>query len=94
MAQATESPTTTRVTFSSASAVRRHPSTDVEIPQPPRSAFQRLVGENWETITFDDREEDDPYYRAPLLYQSRYVAEHVAKAYSDETVRVHEIGGV
>ncbi len=94
MAQATESPTTTRVTFSSASAVRRHPSTDVEIPQPPRFAVQRLVGENWETITFDDREEDDPYYRAPLLYQSRYVAEHVAKAYSDETVRVHEIGGV
>jgi len=100
MAQATESPTTTRVTFSSASAVRRHPSTDVEIPQPPRFAVQRLVPGTspgiyeWKTITFDDRAEDDPYYRTPLLYQSRYVAEHVAKAYSDETVRVHEIGGV
>jgi hypothetical protein len=64
-----------------------------EIPQPPRFAVQRLVGDRWETITFDDRDEDDPYHRQPLLYQSRYVAEHVAKAYADETVRVHEIGG-
>jgi hypothetical protein len=64
-----------------------------EIPQPPRFAVQRLVDDRWETITFDDRDEDDPYYGTPLLYQSRYVAEHVAKAYANETVRVHEIGG-
>ena len=64
-----------------------------EIPESPRFAVQRLVGDRWETLTFDDRDEDDPYYGTPLLYQSRYVAEHVAKAYSGETVRVHEIGG-
>jgi hypothetical protein len=69
----------------------RPPAT--EIPQPPRFAVQRLIGDGWETITFDDREEDHPYCGTPLLYQSRYVAEHVAKAYSDETVRVQEIGG-
>ena len=66
---------------------------ELEIPQPPRFAVQRLVDDRWETITFDDRDEDDPYYGTPLLYQSRYVAEHVAKAYANETVRVHEIGG-
>jgi len=66
-----------------------------EIPQPPRFAVQRLVGDRWETITFDDRDEDDPCYGTPLLYQSRYVAAHVAQAYvrEGETVRVHEIGG-
>ena len=66
-----------------------------EIPQPPRFAVQRLVGDCWETITFDGRDEDDPYYRAPLIYQSHYVAEHVAQAYvrEGETVRVREIGG-
>jgi hypothetical protein len=62
-----------------------------EIPQPPRFAVQRLVGDHWETITFDDGDDDDPYHGQPLLYQSRYVAEHIAKAYSNETVRVHEI---
>jgi len=62
-----------------------------EIPQPPRFAVQRLVGDRWETITFDDGGEDDPYHGEPLLYQSRYVAEHIAKAYANETVRVHEI---
>ena len=55
-----------------------------EIPQPPRFAVQRLVGDRWETITFDDREEDDPSYGTPLLYQSCYVAEHIAKAYANE----------
>jgi hypothetical protein len=67
-----------------------------EMPQPPRFAVQRLVGDRWETITFDDRDEDDPCYGTPLLYQSRYVAAHVAQAYvrEGETVRVHEIGGV
>ena len=66
-----------------------------EIPQPPRFAVQRLVGDRWETITFDDRDGDDPCYGTPLLYQSRYVAAHVAQAYvrEGETVRVHEIGG-
>jgi len=66
-----------------------------EMPQPPRFAVQRLVGDRWETITFDDRDEDDPCYGTPLLYQSRYVAAHVAQAYvrEGETVRVHEIGG-
>jgi len=63
-----------------------------EIPQPPRFAVQRLVGDQWETITFDDRGPDDPYCGTPLLYQSRYVAEHIAKAYPNEIVRVHEIG--
>ncbi len=70
--------------------MKRTPET--EIPQSPRFAVQRLVGDRWETLTFDDREEDDPSYGTPLLYQSRYVAEHVAKAYANETVRVHEIG--
>jgi hypothetical protein len=66
-----------------------------EIPQSPRFAVQRLVGDRWETLTFDDRDEDDPYYGTPLLYQSRYVAEHVMQACvrEGETVRVHEIGG-
>ncbi len=90
---ANTTPTIARIAFSSAGAVRRRPSTAVEIPQPPRFAVQRLVGDRWETITFDDREEDDLYYGTPLLYQSRYVAEHVAKAYPEETVRVQEIGG-
>ena len=68
---------------------------ETEIPQSPRFAVQRLVGDRWETLTFDDRDEDDPYYGTPLLYQSRYVAAHVAQAYvrEGETVRVHEIGG-
>ena len=99
MAEITTTPN--RVLFSSAGDVRRRPfpQAAVEIPQPPRFAVQRLVPGTspgiyeWKTITFDDRAEDDPYYRTPLLYQSRYVAEHVAKAYADETVRVHEIGG-
>jgi hypothetical protein len=68
-------------------------SPETEIPQPPRFAVQRLVGDRWETITFDDLPEDHPYCGTPLLYQSRYVAEHVAKAYPNETVRVHEMGG-
>jgi hypothetical protein len=70
--------------------MKRTPAT--EIPQPPRFAVQRLVDDEWRTITFDDGDEDDPYRGQPLLYQSRYVAEHIAKAYSGE-VRVHEIGG-
>jgi hypothetical protein len=71
--------------------MKRTPET--EIPQPPRFAVQRLVGDQWETITFNDGGPDDPYRGQPLLYQSQYVAECIAKAYSDETVRVHEIGG-
>jgi hypothetical protein len=66
---------------------------EAEIPQQPRFAVQRMVDGEWRTITFDDLPEDHPYCRASLLYQSRYVAEHVAKTYTDETVRVHEIGG-
>jgi hypothetical protein len=69
-----------------------HP--EAEIPQPPRFAVQRLVDDEWRTITFNDGAFDDPYDGRPLLYQSRYVAECIAKSYSDDvTVRVHEIGG-
>ncbi len=64
-----------------------------EIPRPPRFAIQRLVNGEWETCTFDDNGPDDPYYGMPVIYRSRYLAEHVAKAYVGETVRVHEIGG-
>jgi hypothetical protein len=64
---------------------------EAEIPQPPRFAVQRLVDDEWRTITFNDGAFDDPYEGRPLLYHSRYVAEHIAKAYRDETVRVHEI---
>ena len=53
---------------------------ETEIPQSPRFAVQRLVGDRWETITFDDGDDDDPYHGQPLLYQSRYVAEHIADA--------------
>jgi len=81
--------TPSRLEFQSAGAVRRRPS-PVEIPQPPRFAVQRLVGEAWETITFDDCGPDHPYDGRPLLYQSRYLAEHVAKLFGLETVRVIE----
>jgi hypothetical protein len=57
---------------------------ETEIPQPPRLAVQRLVDDEWRTITFSDGAFDDPYDGRPLLYHSRY---------ADETVRVHEIGG-
>jgi hypothetical protein len=66
---------------------------ETEIPQPPRFAVQRLVDDEWRTITFNDGAFDDPYDGRPLLYHSRYIAEHIAKSYRDETVRVHEIGG-
>ena len=59
----------------------------------PRFAIQRLVDDEWRTITFNDGAFDDPYDGRPLLYYSRYVAENIAKTYTDETVRVHEIGG-
>jgi hypothetical protein len=63
------------------------------IAQPPRFAVQRLIDGEWETLTHADNGPDDPYYRTPLHYHSRYVAECIAKSYRDETVRVHEIGG-
>jgi hypothetical protein len=64
-----------------------------EIPQPPRFAVQRLVGDQWRTMRFDDLDPEHPHYDQELIYQSRYVAEHIAKAYPNEIVRVHEIGG-
>ena len=64
-----------------------------EIPQPPRFAVQRLVGDQWRTLRFDDLDREHPHYDQELIYQSRYVAEHIAKAYPNEIVRVHEIGG-
>src|SRR5258708_38758749 len=81
--------TTSRVHFQSAGAARRR-AFPVEIPQEPRFAVQRLVDDEWRTITFSDGAYDDPYDGRPLLYASRYVAEHIAKAYSGE-VRVHEV---
>jgi len=92
MTQADNTTTPNRISFSSAGAVRRRPF-PVEIPQEPRFAVQRLVEDEWRTITFNDGAFDDPYDGRPLLYASRYVAEHISRAYSreGETVRVHEI---
>jgi hypothetical protein len=81
-----------RVHFQSAGAVRRR-SFAQEVPQEPRFAVQRLVDDEWRTITFNDGADDDPYGGRELLYASRYVAEHVARAYvrEGETIRVHEV---
>jgi hypothetical protein len=69
-----------------------------ESPISPRFAVQRLTEEGWITLTFGtcgDREpEDSPYHGRPLIYHSRYVAEHIAKAYPDLTVRVRELAQV
>jgi len=68
----------------------------VEIPQSPRFAIQRLTEDGWETLTFgtcgDVEPEDSPYYGEPLIYHTRYTAEHIAKAYPGMTIRVHELG--
>ena len=68
----------------------------VEIPQSPRFAVQHLTEGRWETLTFgtcgDVEPEDSPYHGRELVYHSRYIAEHIAKAYPDMTIRVHELG--
>ena len=79
-------------------STRRAETSGVEIPQSPRFAIQRLTEGRWATLTFgtcgDEEPEDSPYHGRPLIYHSRYVAEHISKAYRDETVRVHEIGAI
>ena len=80
-------------------STRRTETSGVEIPQSPRFAIQRRTeAGRWETLTFgsygDEEPEDSPYHNLPLLYHSRYVAEHIAKAYPNETVRVHEFGAI
>jgi hypothetical protein len=85
MPRATESPIT----------IHRLPETEVEIPQSPRFAIQRLTEDGWETLTYgtcgDEEPERSPYYGEPLIYHTRYVAEHIAKAYPGMTIRVHEL---
>ena len=67
-----------------------------ESPISPRFAVQRLTDGKWITLTFgtcgDVEPQDSPYHGRELVYHSRYIAEHIAKAYPDMTIRVHDLG--